>query len=174
MTMRFWADAVELVGAARREARPRAVLHMMGTDAYFLLFLFRARRLVRRLHVPCANRILRLMQMMFGGVEIGNDVTLGHGVYFVHSLGTVIGGTARVGNRVRLLGNNTVGTARDNGYPTIEDDVELGAGARVLGPVRIGARAIIGANAVVLTDIPSDAVAVGAPARVIRRHGVSL
>jgi serine O-acetyltransferase len=171
VTLPLWADAHALVLAARRHPGRRQVLHVMGTDAYWLVMLFRLRRVARRLHIPFANRILRLVQMMFGGIEIGNDVALGRGVFFIHSFGTVIGGTARVGDRVRFLGNNTVGTARDNGYPIIEDDVELGAGARVLGPVRIGARAVIGANAVVLTDIPADAVAVGAPARVVRVGG---
>ena len=174
MTFPLLADAQHLVSAARQQPGFRQVMHIMGTDAYWLVVLFRLRRVVRRLHIPFANRILRLVQMMFGGIEIGNDVTLGRGVFFIHSFGIVIGGTARVGNRVRFLGSNTVGTARDNGYPTIEDDVQLGAGARVLGPVRIGARAVIGANAVVLTDIPADAVAVGAPARVVRLAGRAL
>lgn len=171
MTLQPWVDALELAGIAGKGKGTRQVLHMMGTDAYMLLLLFRMRKVVRRLRIPFANRILRLLQMMFGGVEIGNDVTLGNGVYFIHSLGTVVGGTARVGDRVRFLGNNTVGTASDNGYPVLEDDVVVGAGARVLGPVRIGARAVIGANAVVLSDVPADMVAVGAPARVIHRVG---
>jgi serine O-acetyltransferase len=107
------------------------------------------------------------MQIMFGGIELGNDIVLGDGVYFIHSLGTVVGGHARVGNRVRFLGNNTVGSARDDGEPVIDDDVEIGCGARILGPVHIGARAVIGANAVVLQDVPADAVAVGIPARIL-------
>jgi serine acetyltransferase len=68
------------------------------------------------------------------------------------------------------MGNNTVGSAKDNGCPVIEDDVLVGCGARILGPIRIGARAQIGANAVVVTDVPADAVAVGVPA-VIRTRG---
>lgn len=168
MTWQPWTDARELANAARLGAGARPALRMMTTDAYVLLLLFRARLLVRRLRIPLANRILRLLQLVFGGVEIGNDVSLGNGVYLIHSFGIVIGGTSRVGHRVRFMGGNTVGTARDNGYPTIEDDVEIGAGARVLGPVRIGAGAVIGANAVVLSDIPARAVAVGAPARVVR------
>jgi serine O-acetyltransferase len=69
------------------------------------------------------------------------------------------------------MGSNTVGTAKDNGYPVVGDDVVLGAGARVLGPVQVGARAVIGANAVVLSDIAADCVAVGVPARAVPGPG---
>lgn len=173
MIRSIWTDALELAAAARLGRGRSQALRMMRTDAFHLLVLFRLRALIRRWHIPMLNRHLRLCQMMFGGVELGDEITLGRGVYFIHSLGTVVGGTARVGDRVRFMGNNTVGTARDNGYPVIEDDVELGAGARVLGPVRIGAGAVIGANSVVLSDIPAGAVAVGAPARIVRTAGTA-
>ncbi len=169
MTFQPWVDAIELARAARKPGTGRQAVRLMRTDAYLLLLIFRLRRAVLRARIPLLNRLLRLSQIVFGGIEIGNDVQLGSGVYFIHSVGSVVGGTARVGNRVRFMGNNTVGTARDNGCPVIEDDVEVGCGARILGPVRIGARAVIGANAVVLADVPADAVAVGAPARIVRR-----
>jgi serine O-acetyltransferase len=110
------------------------------------------------------------------GIEINNAVELGNGVYFVHPISIVIGGDAKVGARCRFYGSNTLGTAKDDGYPTLEEDVVVGAGARILGPVRVGARAQIGANAVVLQDVPPDHVAVGIPARIMpkdrkaRRH----
>jgi serine O-acetyltransferase len=66
-----------------------------------------------------------------------------------------------------------VGTAREDGCPVIEDDVLLGAGARVLGPIRVGRNAVIGANAVVLSDIPPNSVAAGMPARVVRERSSS-
>lgn len=162
-----WEDAVHLARAARREGTTHDAFRMLRTDAWFLLALFRMRRACLKLRIPVLNRVLRLMQMVFGGIELGNDIVLGRGVYLVHSLGTVIGGRAVVGDRVRFLGNNTVGTARDNGHPVIEDDVEVGCGARILGPVCVGRGAVIGANAVVLSDVPAYAVAVGAPARVV-------
>lgn len=171
MTFHPWIDAVEMARAARYPAGSTHARSMLRTDPYILLLIFRLRRIVLRLRIPLVNRLLRLCQIAFGGIDLGNDVSLGAGVYFIHSVGTVVGGTARVGKRVRFMGNNTVGTARDNGYPTIEDDVEVGCGARILGPVRIGARAVIGANAVVLSDVPADCVAVGAPARIIHRSG---
>lgn len=164
----LWEDALHLAAAARLARTPRNAWRMIRTDAYWLLLLFRMRSIVLAWRIPIVNRVLRMMQMVFGGVELGNDITLGRGVYFIHSLGTVVGGTARIGDRVRFLGCNTVGTASDNGYPVIEDDVEIGCGARVLGPVRVGAGAVIGANAVVLSDVPAGAVVVGAPARVVK------
>jgi serine O-acetyltransferase len=143
-------------------------------DGYAVLVMNRAREVARRWHVPGVNRALRLAQMALYGIEIGRDVELGEGVVFVHTLGTVIGGDARIGDRVRVMGNVTIGTAKDNGYPRIEADVNIGAGARILGPVHVGEGAVIGANAVVLTDVPPGAVAVGVPATVQARGPKSL
>lgn len=162
-------DARQLARAASGADDADAVRRaMLGNDSYRILALQRLRE--RALHsrwLPGVNHGLRVVQTAMFGIEIGKDVTLGEGVYFVHPVGIVIGGDATVGNRVRFYGNNTVGTAKDNGYPTIEDDVVVGAGARILGPITVGARSEIGANAVVLTDVPPDSVVVGIPARVI-------
>jgi serine O-acetyltransferase len=136
-------------------------------DSYWILALWRLRVAARRWHIPFVNHLLRRVQSVVFGIELGNGITLGRGVYFLHPIGIVVGGDARIGNRVRLMGSNTVGTAKDNGYPVIGDEVVLGAGARVLGPVRVGDGAVIGANAVVLSDVPAGGVAVGVPARVV-------
>ncbi len=138
----------------------------LSQDGYKVLFLSRIRESARRWHVPGVNHALRLVTTAVYGIEIGNTVELGEGINFAHTLGTVIGGTSKVGNRVKFMGNNTIGTAKDNGCPIIEDDVVVGCGARVLGPIRIGKGAFIGANAVVLTDVPPGAVASGIPARI--------
>lgn len=169
MIRTLWKDAVELARTAAGDVRPAAVARTALTqDSYAITALQAVRAAARRRRVPAVNALLRRVQSTLYGIEIGKDVTLGAGVYFVHPHGVVIGGDARVGDRVRFYGSNTVGTAKDNGYPVIEDDVWVGAGARILGPVRVGARARIGANAVVLDDVPPDSVAVGMPARVVR------
>ena len=161
-------DARELAIAARGEATTRTILAMvLKADSFRIIALQRAREAARRAHIPFVNHVLRVVQTAMFGIEIDRDVVLGEGVYLVHSLGTVIGGDAKIGARVRFYGNNTIGTVRDDGYPVIEADVRIGAGARILGPIRIGARAEIGANAVVLTDVPPDCVAVGVPARIL-------
>jgi serine O-acetyltransferase len=142
----------------------RQILREVATnDSFQLLALWRCREGARRYHVPGANHLLRRAMTAIYGLEVGNQVTLGPGIDFVHPVGIVIGGDAKIGARVRFMGSNTVGTAKENGYPVIEDDVVLGAGARVLGPIRIGKGAIIGANAVVLSDVPPGAVVTGVP-----------
>ena len=168
-----------MIGTLREDARhlaiaagaPAGARHVVSTaltqDSYLILVLWRLRCGARRWRLPGVNHLLRRLQTVIFGIELGNDITLGRGVFFVHPIGIVVGGQARVGDRVRFMGSNTVGTAKDNGCPVVEEDAVLGAGARVLGPVKVGARAVIGANAVVLTDVPADAVAVGMPARVV-------
>ncbi|MCL2725846.1 MAG: serine acetyltransferase [Polyangiaceae bacterium] len=140
----------------------------MVQDGYAVLAAHRLRVLARRRHIPGANRVLRLFQTVLYSIEIGNEVELGEGVNFDHTLGIVIGGDSKIGARVKFLGNNTVGTAKDNGYPIIEDDVIVGCGARILGPIRIGRGAFIGANAVVLTDVPAGAIVGGIPAKILK------
>lgn len=163
-------DAIEMTRASGPVTLRSLLSTVAFTDSYAVMVMTRTREAARRLHVPGVNRLLRLTQIALYGVELGKDIVLGEGVYLVHTVGTVIGGSTRIGARVRLLGNNTIGTAKDNGCPIIEDDVVIGCGARILGPVRIGARAQIGANAVVLCDVPADCVAVGVPAVVLPRR----
>ncbi len=140
----------------------------LSSDGFKVLVLTRLREASRRWHIPGVNHLLRLVTTVLFSVEVGNDIQLGRGVNFTHTLGTVVGGTSVLGDRVTLLGNNTIGTAKDNGCPVIGNDVVIGCGARVLGPVRIGDGAFIGANAVVLDDVPAGATATGVPAVV--RH----
>jgi serine O-acetyltransferase len=160
------ADARELTAALHGPAPAlRHVLRSVTTDAFHILALTRLRERARGLPLPGVNHLLRRVQTAVYGVEINNGVELGAGVDFVHPVGIVVGGTAKVGHRVRFFGGNTLGTAKDNGYPTLEDDVVVGAGARILGPVRVGARSVIGANAVVVHDVPPDSVVTGIPGR---------
>ena len=178
---RAMTDAFELARCMRRKGAAtveevgtptskEAVQVALSQDGYKVLLTTRLRESARKWHVPGVNHALRLVTTVLYGIEIGNEIELGDGVNFAHTLGTVIGGTSKVGARVKFMGNNTVGTAKDNGCPVIEDDVVVGCGARILGPIRIGKGAFIGANAVVLSDVPAGAVVSGIPAKVHRRR----
>lgn len=103
------------------------------------------------------------------GIEIHPGATLGRRVFIDHGMGVVIGETAVVGDDVLIFHNVTLGgvsMSAGKRHPTIGDRVVVGAGAKVLGPVNIGCDARIGANAVVVRDIPTGATAVGIPAKV--------
>ena len=103
------------------------------------------------------------------GIEIHPGAQLGRRLFIDHGMGVVIGETAEVGDDVLLFHGVTLGgrsMRRGKRHPTVGDNVTVGAGAKILGPVAIGSGAQIGANAVVITDVPRDHVAVGIPARI--------
>lgn len=102
------------------------------------------------------------------GIEIHPGARIGRRFFIDHGMGVVIGETAEIGDDVMLYHGVTLGgRTRDSGkrHPTLEDGVAVGAGAKILGPVRVGARSVVGANAVVTRDAPPDSVLVGMPAR---------
>ena len=120
--------------------------------------------------VPLLPRLLSLTNRLVFATQLPAETQLGRGVKLNYSgLGTVIHPRAVIGNYVEI-GPGVVIGGRSHIYevPVIEDLVEIGVGAKVLGPIRVGRGAVIGANAVVLHDVPPGAVVVGIPARVLR------
>lgn len=109
---------------------------------------------------------------ILSGIEIHPGARIGPGLFIDHGMGVVIGETAEVGANATLYHGVTLGgTSWNKGkrHPTLEDDVVVGAGAKILGPITIGARTRIGANAVVVKSVPPDSVVVGIPGRVTPR-----
>lgn len=108
------------------------------------------------------------------GIEIHPGATIGKNLFIDHGMGVVIGETAIIGDNCTLYQGVTLGgTGKDHGkrHPTLGDNVLIGAGAKVLGPFRVGDNARVAAGAVVLSEVPDDATAVGVPARVVRIGG---
>jgi serine O-acetyltransferase len=106
------------------------------------------------------------------GIEIHPGARIGHSFFIDHGMGVVIGETAEVGDNVTIYHGVTLGgTSLQKGkrHPTVEDDVVIGAGAKVLGNIIIGAHSRIGANAVVVKSVPPDSVVVGVPGQVVHR-----
>jgi serine O-acetyltransferase len=119
-----------------------------------------------------AGRICSAMAREFTGVDIHPAAVLGTGLFIDHGTGVVIGETAEIGIDVTIYHGVTLGGSRmERGkrHPTIGDRVTIGAGAKVLGPIKVGHDSRIGANAVVVKQVPPDSVVVGVPGQVIQR-----
>ncbi|MCV2422816.1 serine O-acetyltransferase [Paucibacter sp. DJ2R-2] len=133
-----------------------------------MLKIFRASAWLQDRGVPLVPRLLYIFNRIVFSVALPPTVRVGERVLFGYSgLGIVVHARSVIGNDVKISQNVTIGGRSGFwGVPVIEDEVEIGAGACVLGPVRIGRGAKIGANAVVLSDIPPGSIAVGVPAKV--------
>ena len=121
------------------------------------------------------GRLVSHLGRMLSGIEIHPGAAIGPGFFIDHGMGVVIGETAEIGANVTLYHGVTLGgTSWNKGkrHPTLEDDVVVGAGAKILGPITIGARTRVGANSVVVKNVPPDSVVVGIPGRVTHRKGV--
>jgi serine O-acetyltransferase len=106
------------------------------------------------------------------GIEIHPGATIGPGFFIDHGMGVVIGETSEIGTDVTLYHGVTLGGtswAKGKRHPTLEDRVVVGAGAKILGAITIGADSRIGANAVVVKSVPQNAVVVGVPGQVVKR-----
>lgn len=131
-----------------------------------------ARRLYLKRHYVLA-RLLSHWARRKTGIEIHPGAKIGRRVFIDHGMGVVIGETAEVGNDVLIYHGVTLGgTGKDKGkrHPTIGNGVMLSAGSKILGPIRIGDGSKIGANSVVLEDVPPYVTVVGIPGRIVRRH----
>lgn len=133
-----------------------------------MLKIFRLSAYLLQLGIPVLPRLLYALNRVLFAIALPPSVKVGSEVLFGYSgLGIVVHARAVIGDRVTIGQNVTIGGRSGlHEVPVIEDDVEIGAGACVLGPIRIGRGARIGANAVVLQDVPPGAVAVGVPARI--------
>ncbi len=124
-----------------------------------------------QLRVPLLPRLIMTVVRWFTGVEIHPGATIGRGLFIDHGMGVVIGETAVLGRDVTLFQGVTLGgTGKERGkrHPTIGDRVVIGTGAKVLGNITVGAHSMIGANAVVLRDVPEHSTVVGVPGRIHR------
>jgi serine O-acetyltransferase len=136
-----------------------------------------AHRLIHALyqaHVPLLPRFLGSLSRFFTGIEIDPGATIGKGVFIDHGMGVVIGETAEVGDGCTIYQGVTLGGTslqRTKRHPTLGRNVTVGSGASVIGAIHIGDGAKIGANSVVVKDIPPNATVVGIPGRVVLLDG---
>jgi serine O-acetyltransferase len=127
-----------------------------------------------RARVPLLPRIIAYVARTVTGVEIHPSARIGAGLFIDHGMGVVIGETAEIGDDVTMYQGVTLGGtgfARGKRHPTVQDNVTIGSGAKLLGPITIGHGSKVGANAVVIHDVPPHATVVGNPGHVVRVDG---
>ena len=141
------------------------------------LTLHRLSHRLWRAQTPLVPRLLSQLARFITGIEIHPGASIGRGVFIDHGMGVVIGETCVIGHQCLLYQGVTLGgTGKQHGkrHPTLENNVVVGAGAKVLGAISIGANTRIGAGSVVLRDVPPDSTVVGIPGRVIHQSGVRI
>jgi len=124
--------------------------------------------------VPVLPRLISMGMRALTGIEIHPAAKIGEGLFIDHGIGVVIGETAEIGKDVTLYQGVTLGGtgfATGKRHPTVQDNVTIGSGAKLLGPITIGHGAKIGANSVVITDVPANSTVVGNPGHPVRVDG---
>ncbi|ERI99205.1 serine O-acetyltransferase [bacterium 210820-DFI.6.52] len=168
-----WLEDARSILKKDPAARSLAEVVLLYPGYHALLWYRLAHRLYRRKHFFLA-RLLSQLGRSFTGIEIHPGAQIGRGLFIDHGAGVVIGETAVVGDNCTIYHGVTLGgTGKGEGkrHPTVGNDVLLGAGVKVLGPIEIGDGSRIGAGSVVLRPVPAGATAIGIPAAVVRQNG---
>ncbi len=177
------AFAPEIRACFERDPAARNLLEvLLAYPGLHAVICHRIAHALDRLHVPVIPRLIMALARWVTGIELHPSATIGRGIFIDHGAGVVIGETAAIGDDVTLFQGVTLGgTGKERGkrHPTIQDRVVIGAGAKVLGNITVGADSMIGANAVVIRDVPEHSTVVGVPGRISRtkdRHfpGINL
>jgi serine O-acetyltransferase len=160
---------------ANRWARLKRWFTIAFVESWLAIFLFRLKKRLRAAGVPFLPGLCDTISRVAFGVQIGDQVEVDRGLMITHG-NVVIDGRVRIGRRCQLNPWVTIGlsNSRKLGFsvegPTIGNNVHVGTGAKIIGPVTVGDYARIGANAVVVHDVPPNCTVVGVPARVVVRR----
>jgi serine O-acetyltransferase len=165
------AAARERDPAARGVAPAEILASWPGVHA---LLVHRVAHAVHEAGVPLLPRSLATASRALTGIEIHPSAAIGDSFFVDHGMGVVIGETAEIGDKVTLYQGVTLGGtgfATGKRHPTVEDNVTIGSGAKLLGPITIGHGSKIGANSVVVHDVPANSTVVGNPGHPVRVEG---
>ena len=149
----------------------QAVVKALLTDGTPAMFWYRAMQSSRRWKLAPLEMICNKILSWFCGCIIGRGAEFGPRFVLIHSNGVVVNGGVVAGSDVKIEHQVTIGAER-RAFPTLGSRIFIGAGAKIVGAVSVGDDVTIGANAVVVKDVPSDCTAVGVPARCIPRNPV--
>ncbi|HEY5188492.1 MAG TPA: serine O-acetyltransferase, partial [Solirubrobacteraceae bacterium] len=167
----------DVTAAQSRDPAARGVKALEVLAAWPGVHALLAHRFAHALHeagVPILPRLIATLARSVTGIEIHPAAQIGEGFFIDHGMGVVIGETAEIGTDVTLYQGVTLGGtgfATGKRHPTVQDNVTIGSGAKLLGPITIGHGAKIGANSVVIHDVPPNSTVVGNPGHPVRIEG---
>lgn len=163
---------LEMDPAARN--RVNVVLNYPGLHA---MFFYRINHFLWNAHLKMIARFLSQIARFLTGIEIHPGATIGKRFFIDHGMGVVIGETTIIGNDCILyqgvtLGGVGTGEHKVKRHPTLNNNVMISAGAKIIGDVTIGDNSIVGASSVVLKDVPPNCTVVGVPGRIVKENGI--
>lgn len=162
----------EVKACFERDPAARNIVEVLLTyTGLHVIIYYSIAHALNRMGMPVVPRLLMTIARGLTGIEIHPAATIGRGLFIDHGMGVVIGETTVIGKNVTLFQGVTLGgTGKEKGkrHPTLGDNVVVGTGAKVLGSITIGNNSIIGANAVVLRDVPDHSTVVGVPGRIAK------
>ena len=140
------------------------------------IFFYKISNIFWKLKIKILARFLSHIARFLTGIEIHPAVKIGKNLFIDHGMGVVIGETSIIGDNVTIYQGVTLGGTKHikkKRHPTISDNVTIGAGAKVLGPIKVGKNSKIGANSVVTKNVPSNTTVVGIPGRIIDNNSIN-
>ncbi len=143
-------------------------------SGFHAILIHRFNHLLHQCRIPLLPRLFSQLVRFFTGIEIHPGAGIGPGFFIDHGMGVVIGETTEIGSNVTLYQGVTLGgtgTERGKRHPTLGDNVVVGAGAKVLGNIKIGNHVKIGAGSVVIHSVPDNCTVVGIPAEIVKKEG---
>ncbi|MFH1867859.1 MAG: serine O-acetyltransferase [Candidatus Omnitrophota bacterium] len=165
----------EIKSAFERDPAATNYLEVLLTYSGLHAMIFhRIAHILWNIKIPILPRLISQIARGLTGVEIHPGASIGKGLFIDHGMGVVIGETAIIGDNVTLFQGVTLGgTGKERGkrHPTIGNNVVVGTGAKILGNITVGDNSYIGANAVVIKDVPQSSTVVGVPGRVTKQDG---
>jgi len=176
----FWAIVAvffrkEIKATFERDPAATSFLEVLLTySGLHALIFYRISHGLLKMKIPFLPKWLSQTGRFFTGIEIHPGAQIGDELFIDHGMGVVIGETTIIGDNVTIYQGVTLGgTGKERGkrHPTIGNDVVIGAGAKILGNITIGDNSYIGANAVVIKDVPANSTVVGVPGRITKQDG---
>lgn len=165
----------EIKATFERDPAATSFLEVLLTySGLHAIIYYRITHVLWRMRIPLVPRYISQLGRFFTGIEIHPGATIGKEFFIDHGMGVVIGETTIIGDNVTIYQGVTLGgTGKERGkrHPTIGDNVVIGTGAKVLGNIIIGDNSYIGANAVVIKDVPQNSTVVGVPGRITKQDG---